>query len=375
MTMNNELSFWERFDWILFGTSLILVVFGILMIASATQGAIDPSLISRVPDQIRFGIVGTIILLLVAFVDYRLLGSISPYLYGLMVLLLVAVLLFGQEGDGGARSWLNVGILIQPSEICKILLIITLSQFFNDNYKEMDKIQTVFKSLLHFGVIAGFVFIQPDLGGTIVFAVIWGVIIWGAGFRIKHIVGFIVAGMIALPIGLTQLQTYQWERITNFIFPADEEDLEAQFGSYYNIQQAMISIGSGGWTGKGYSSGSQNEGRFLRVRHTDFIFSVIAHEFGFVGAMGTMLLLGVVSLRILRGASIASDPLGSLICYGVGAMIFFQTFVAIGTNLNLMPITGLTLPFVSSGGTSLLFTMVGVGLAESVILRGRHAKI
>jgi rod shape determining protein RodA len=373
--MNRELSFWERFDWILFGTSLILVVFGIMMIASATQGAVDPSLISRVPDQIRFAIVGTIVLLVFAFLDYRLLGSISPYLYVLMVLLLVAVLLFGQEGDGGARSWLNVGILIQPSEICKILLIITLSQFFNDNYKEMDKIQTVFKSMIHFGFIAAFVFVQPDLGGTIVFTVIWGVIIWGAGFRIKHIMGFVAAGLILLPIGLTRLETYQWERITNFIFPADEEDLEAQFGSYYNIQQSMISIGSGGFTGKGYMSGSQNEGRFLRVRHTDFIFSVIAHEFGFVGAMGTMVLLGVVSLRILRGASIASDPLGSLICYGVGAMIFFQTFVAIGTNLNLMPITGLTLPFVSSGGTSLLFTMIGVGLAESVILRGRHARV
>jgi rod shape determining protein RodA len=372
--MNRELSFWERFDWILFGTSLILVVFGILMIASATQGAIDPSLISRVPDQIRFAVVGTIVLLLFAFLDYRILGSVAPYLYGLMVLLLVAVLIFGQEGDGGARSWLNVGILIQPSEICKILLIITLSQFFHQNYKEMDKITTVFKSIAHFGLIAGFVFIQPDLGGTIVFTVIWGVITWGAGLRLKHIVSFIVAGIIALPIVLPFLQPYQWERITNFIFPADEEDLEAQFGSYYNIQQAMISIGSGGWTGKGFMSGSQSEGRFLRVRHTDFIFSVISHEFGFVGAMGTMLLLGLVSLRILRGASIASDPLGSLICYGVAAMIFFQTFVAIGTNLNLMPITGLTLPFVSSGGTSLMFTMVGVGLAESVILRGRHVR-
>jgi rod shape determining protein RodA len=372
--MNQELRFWERFDWILFATSLILVIFGVMMIASATQDAIDPSLISRVPDQIRFAFMGTFLLLIMSFLDYRILGSIAPYLYALMVLLLVAVLLFGQEGDGGARSWLNVGILIQPSEVCKILLIITLSQFFAKNYKEMDKIKIVFQSLLHFGVIAGLVFVQPDLGGTIVFAVIWGVIIWGAGFRIKHIVGFVVAGMIALPIGLTQLQAYQWERITNFIFPADEEDLEAQFGSYYNIQQALVSIGSGGWTGKGYTSGSQNEGRFLRVRHTDFIFSVIAHEFGFVGGMGTMILLGVVSLRILRGAGIAADPLGALICYGVAGMIFFQTVVAIGTNLNLMPITGLTMPFVSSGGTSLLFTMIGVGLAESVILRGRHAR-
>ncbi|MEM9951112.1 MAG: FtsW/RodA/SpoVE family cell cycle protein [Chloroflexota bacterium] len=369
--MPNERSFIAGFDWILFGASMILVVFGVLVIASATQDAVDPTLVNRVPDQIRFAIFGVIALFVMAFLDYRLLASVSNWLYALMIILLLAVVFFGTEGDGGARRWVNLGILIQPSEVCKILFIVTLSNFFVKNYKEMDKIQTVFKSLFHLSFIAGLVFIQPDFSTTIVFVVIWAVITWAAGLRIRHI--FMLAGiaLVTLPIVVTQLQPYQQERITNFVFPADEDDLEAQFGSFYNIEQALISIGSGGWTGKGYTSGSQNEGRFLRVRHTDFIFSVIAHEFGFIGGIVTMVLLGVIIFRILDGATYASDELGSMICYGVAGMIFFQTVVSIGMNLNLLPVTGLTLPFVSSGGTSLLFTMIGVGLAESVILRQR----
>ncbi len=367
-----EGSIWQRFDYILFGVTLMLTVFGVMVIASATQDAIDPTLISRVPDQIRFAIFGTIAIFVMTFLDYRILGGLHMWLYVLMVVMLLMVVFFGVEGDAGARRWINVGILIQPSEVAKILLIITLSQFFASRYQEMDNFITVLKSLLHLGVIAGLVFIQPDLGTTIVFIVIWATITWAAGLRIRHIAIMGLAGAIALPFGLTQLQPYQLERITTFLFQADEDDLEARFGSQYNIQQARIAIGSGGLFGKGYTTGSQNAGRFLRVRHTDFIFSVIAHEFGFVGGMATMGLLGVLLMRILRGARLAADPLGSMICYGVAGMIFFQTVVSIGMNLNLMPVTGLTLPFVSSGGTSLLFTMVGIGLVQSVIVRRKR---
>jgi len=369
----NEGRLWERFDYTLFAATMILVVFGVMVIASATQDAIDPSLISRVPDQIRFAVFGVIALIAVAALDYRMLGGVHTWLYLTMVALLLAVAFFGTEGDAGARRWLNVGILIQPSEICKLFIIITLSQFYAERYKDMDSITVVLKSMLHLGVIAGLVFIQPDLGTTIVFVVIWATITWAAGLRIKHIAMLAAAGMLLLPISFTQLQPYQLERITNFLFP--QAGLEAQFGSQFNIQQARISIGSGGLLGKGYMAGPQNSGRFLRVRHTDFIFSVIAHEFGFVGGIATMGLLSLVIFRILRGARYASDPLGSMICYGVAGMIFFQTVVSIGMNLNLMPVTGLTLPFVSSGGTSLLFSMVGVGLAESVIVRRRRLEL
>ena len=196
---------------------------------------------------------------------------------------------------------------------------------------------------------------------------IWAVIIWAAGLRLRHIALFTTLATVILFIAI-QFQLflpYQLLRVQTFLNPDPQSD------AYYNINQALISIGSGGVFGKGYYVGTQNTGRFLRVRHTDFIFSVIAHEFGMAGGLTVLGMFALVLSRILKGAREASDPLGSMICYGVAAMIFFQTTVSIGMNLNLMPVTGLTLPFVSSGGTSLLFTMAGIGLVQSVIARRR----
>lgn len=364
-------SLWRQFDYILLGASILLTIIGVLMIRSSTLGAIDPDLINRVPDQIRFAFLGFGLLLALAALDYKLLGGIHWWLYGLMILLLVLVKQFGVEGDGGAQSWLNVGIRIQPSEIAKVLIIITLGMLLARNYESLDKLSTIGKSLIHVGIPALLIVSQPDLGMTIVFGVLWLVMIWAAGLRLKHIaiagLAALLAAPIMVPVAWSQMEPYQRSRITSFIFPESDRD------AYYNILQARISIGSGGLFGKGYANGPQNTGRFLRVRHTDFIFSVISEEFGFVGSVAVMSLLGLVIFRILRGARLAADPFGSLICYGVAAFIFFQTFVSIGMNLSLMPVTGLTLPFVSSGGTSLLSTLAGIGLAESVIMRGRKA--
>lgn len=364
--MVDNISIWRRFDYILLGATIILIIFGVMMIASATQDAVDTELISRVPDQINYAIISIIVTLGVAAIDYRMLGGISPWLYAVMVGLLAMVLFFGVEGDGGAQRWLNLGIRIQPSEVGKIILIVTLSQHLSERYQNLDKLSTVFRSLVHVAIPVSLIFIQPDLGTTIVFLVIWGVLIWSAGLRLKHIAIFGIVGVFALPIMLTQLEPYQLSRITTFINPESDPD------AYYNINQALISIGSGGAFGKGYGVGPQNTGRFLRVRHTDFIFSVIAHEFGMVGGLGILGLIALILMRILKGARQANDALGSMICYGVAGMIFFQTTVSVGMNLSLMPVTGLTLPFVSSGGTSLLFTMVGIGLVESVIVRRRR---
>ncbi|MFQ3674167.1 MAG: FtsW/RodA/SpoVE family cell cycle protein, partial [Aggregatilineales bacterium] len=236
-------------------------------------------------------------------------------------------------------------------------------------YQEMDKLTTVFKALVYVAIPTALVFIQPNLGMTIIYLVVSATILWSAGLRLRHIGLFVIVGLIALPLVLSQLRPYQLSRITTFIDPDSDPDAR------YNVDQALIAIGSGGITGKGYTIGSQNKGRFLRVRHTDFIYSVIAHEFGMVGALATLGMIGLVIARILRGARYAIDPLGAMICYGVAAMIFFQTVVSIGMNLRLMPVTGLTLPFVSSGGTSLMFTLIGIGLVQSVIVRRRRLTI
>jgi rod shape determining protein RodA len=201
---------------------------------------------------------------------------------------------------------------------------------------------------------------------TTVFVVVWLAMLWAAGLRLRHIAIFVLAVSIAAPVVWSQMREYQRSRITTFINPESDPD------AYYNIRQALISVGSGGLVGKGYSVGSQNKGRFLRVRHTDYIFSVISEEFGMVGGLAVMAGIGLMLARILHGARTAVDAFGSLICYGVAADIFFQTFTSIGMNLGLLPVTGLTLPFISSGGTSLLSTMAGIGLAQSVIARRRR---
>ena len=368
--MSHSGSIWRQFDFVLLFAAALLTVFGILMIRSATLNAIDTDLINRVPDQIRFAILGMFVLFGLAAVDYRLLGGLHQWLYLIMIVLLVLVFFFGVEGDAGAKSWINIGIRVQPSEIAKVVIIITLGYFLSTNYEKMGRITTVFKSLIHIGVPTAIIFIQPDLGMAIVFGVMWLVMVWAAGLRLKHIAVFLLIIGITIPLTVpfawSHIQGYQRQRITSFIFPESDPD------SYYNILQARISIGSGGLFGKGYAQGPQNVGRFLRVRHTDFIFSVIAEEFGLVGGLVVMAVLGLVILRILRGARLAVDPLGSLICYGVATFIMFQTIVSIGMNLSLMPVTGLTLPFISSGGTSLLSTLAGIGLAESVIMRRRR---
>ncbi|MEP6986265.1 MAG: FtsW/RodA/SpoVE family cell cycle protein [Chloroflexota bacterium] len=363
--MNRTSNFWRSFDFVLFGTTLILILFGILMIRSATIGAIDPDIVSRVPDQIRYAIIGLVLVFVLAAVDYRLLGGMHIWLYIIMVGLLILVQFLGVVGDAGSQRWINLGIRIQPSEIGKIIIIITLGHHLTQHYEQLSSIRAVFMSLLHMSIPTALIFIQPNLGTTIVFMVIWFAMVWAAGLRLRHIGFFVAIILIVAPIIWTQMKPYQKSRITTFLSP--ESDPEA----FYNILQARISIGSGGFGGKGYANGTQSQLRFLRVRHTDFIFSVIAEEFGFVGGVAVMLLISVVILRILRGARNAVDPLGSLICYGVAAIIFFQTVVSIGMNLNMLPVTGLTLPFISSGGTSLLSILAGIGLAESVIIRSR----
>ncbi len=382
---------WRDFDFVLLGLVLLLVITGILMIRSATFGAVDTDLINRVPSQIRFMLIGVVVVFGIAAIDYRLLGSLHAFFYGFILFILGLVAGLGAVGAAGAQSWLNVGLQVQPSELGKLLLVITLGQFLADRYEQMGSLRTVMMSFVHIAVPALMIFVQPDLGTTTVIMVVWFVMVWAAGLRLKHLALLILAVLVAMPLLWMQMEPYQRDRITTFVASSetcyDDPELmrsgnctfEDEDGNgvpdvkdaRYNIDQALISIGSGGLMGQGYGNGSQTQGRFLRVRHTDFIYSVIAEEMGFLGAVAVITLMGLVILRCLRAARLAADPLGSLIAYGVAGMIFFQTIVSIGMNLSILPVTGLTLPFVSSGGSSLITMLIGIGLVESVVMRRR----
>jgi rod shape determining protein RodA len=212
------------------------------------------------------------------------------------------------------------------------------------------------------------------LSNVVVITVIWLVLLWLNGLQLKHLITFGAAGLTAFGtlvtltlfgIRIPFLQEYQQDRIANFILP----DPNATFGATYNVQQALIAIGSGGLFGKGYGQGTQTQLRFLKVRHTDFIFSAISEEFGLVGGILVILILAFIIWRCLRAARNARDVSGAAIAYGVATLIFFQGAINIGVNMNIVPVSGLPLPFISYGGSGLTSLMLGIGLVESVALR------
>ena len=354
---------WRHFDFWLMGAVSVLTIFGIAMIRSAMAG--NETLLEIYPRQIVYSVIGFIVILITASIDYHLWNLASRVLY-VVVIVLLGIIRIGGEALGGAARWLDTGFfLIQPSELAKIVMILILADFFTRNRDRTHDLRWTARSLFPTIFMVVWIFIQPDLSTSVVIMVIWFALLWASGLQLKYLLLFAGLGIIVVVIGLPFLENYQQARLIDFFFP----DLEARFGNIYNVNQALISIGSGGWFGQGYQQGSQVQLRFLKVRDTDFIFSALANEFGFVGAFLILALLGFVIWRCLRTAYLARDTYGALICYGVATLIFFQTAVNVGMNLNLIPVTGLTLPFISRGGSSLLSTLLGIGLVESVIVR------
>ena len=366
-SLQNLASTWKHFDFWLLGAVTLLVIFGITMIRSAVAGNIELVDLNLVQRQVIFAVAGLVAMFVVAAIDYRLWASISRPLFVGTVVALTVLTIVGAALYGSAR-WFDTGvILIQPSEIAKIVLILVLADYFTRNQHNIQSLPYVFRSfgLAMFIVVP--ILLQPNLSTSIVMIVLWFALLWASGLRLRHLLLFIAGGIVLPIVAFPFLVDYQQRRILNFVFP----DPNARHGDIYNIQQALISIGSGGLLGQGYGQGTQVQLRFLKVRWSDFIFSAMAHEFGFVGTLVVILILLFAIWRCLRAARLASDTFGALICYGVATMITFQAIVNIGVNLNLMPATGLTLPFVSYGGSSLLSTLIGIGLVESVILRHR----
>jgi rod shape determining protein RodA len=285
--------------------------------------------------------------------------------YVLMLIVLGATFVIGQVA-GGAQRWLGAGA-VQPSELAKVLVVVSLAKFLSDREAELERFSTVLASLGVVAIPMLLIYLQPDLGTALTLIAIWGAMLWMAGIRFRHLLLLAGAGIAALPLAWFNLQDYMRQRIMLFVNPAGDPD------SYFNVYHALVSIGSGGWTGKGLTHGTQSQLHFLRVRHTDFIFAVTAEELGFLGSVAVMGLIVFILWRMFRVAEQSRDTFGRLICAGVAAIILFQSVVNIGMNLGLMPVTGIPLPFFSYGGSSLLTLMVGMGLVESVAMR--HKKL
>jgi rod shape determining protein RodA len=355
---------WRNFDFMLLAATVLLIAFGVAMIYSATLDT--PDLKDLPLRQAIWALVGLALLPLVAAIDYRFLGGLQKPLYALTIASLILVLSVGQVIHG-AQRWIR-GSSLQPSELAKVLVIVTLAQFLARHEKEIGRFRHVLSSIVHVAVPMILIYLQPHLGTVIVLGVIWLVMVLMAGMRLLHLGILSFVGVLATPLVWFSLKDYMRRRLLLFINPAQDP------AARYNIDQALISIGSGGLLGKGYASGSQSQLHFLRVRHTDFVFSVIGEEMGFVGALLLLVLIGIILWRILRAASLARDSFGRLIACGVAALIFFQSFVNIGMNLDLLPVIGIPLPFISSGGSSLITLLIAEGLVQSVVMRHRKIK-
>jgi rod shape determining protein RodA len=360
-----KLSSWRHFDFWLIGAVSVLIIFSIAMINSAIAG--NPELIDNntVFRQAIFGLIGFVVIIAVTIVDYHFWIPISKVLYVILGILLVFILVAGEALFGSARSVDFGFLIIQPSELAKITIILTSADYFSKHHRRLSKFSWVIRSSFLMLFLVGLIILQPDLSTSIVLVVIWLALLFASGLKFEHMVIFLIMGITLPIVTFPFLADYQKARIVNFIAPNED----ARFGEEYNVNQASIAVGSGGLLGQGYGQGTQVQLRFLKVRHSDFIFSSIAQEFGFIGTTIIMLLIFFVVIRCVRAAGMAHDLYGALICYGVATWFLFQAFVNIGMNLNLLPVTGLPLPFVSQGGSSLLSLMLGVGLVESVVSR------
>jgi rod shape determining protein RodA len=339
------------------------------MIYSATLSTEEGGILSsHVFRQALFAVIGFGLLFVVISFDYDLLSGLAVPIYLFALALMVVVLVLGQVTHGSQR-WIDLGFTtIEPSELGKIAVIIALAKFLSDHEEDVHKFKYVVLSALLIVPFFALTVLQPNLGTAIVFIVIWLSMIAMAGLRFFHAFLFGAAALAAAPIAWFTMHDYMRERIQDFLNPQADP-----LGSGYNVIQALISVGSGGILGRGFTSGTQSQLHFLRVQYADFIFSVMAEELGFIGALLLFALFVGLLLRGLRTASIARDSFGRLLATAIVTMIGFQAFVNVGINVGLLPVTGLPLPFISYGGSSIITFLIGIGLIESVAMHRQKA--
>jgi rod shape determining protein RodA len=411
---------WLRFDFILFFTVLALLGFGLAMIYSTTlYPTQSPSLFgSPVFRQGLVAAVGVILILILTFVDYGVLGyhplgvlspitrrrqepaglglslhheqyskverepgglsikdsllllieGLSNPFYVLALALLFAVSVVGKSSLG-AQRWIDLRFFdLQPSEVAKLMVIIALARYLADHEDTIHDLRHLLVSIVQVAIPVLMIARQPDLGTALTIMAIWLAMVIMAGIPWRHLLLLALSGLAALPVVWTHwLSDYQRERLLIFMNPQLDP-----LGAGYNLIQSRISVGAGGLLGRGLNSGTQSQLNFLRIQHTDYIFSVLAEELGFIGAA---LLIALYCLLIMQALTIAAnsrDTFGRLIASGVAGMIVFQVFVNIGMNIGLSPVTGIPLPFISYGRSSLFVLLISMGILESIAWRRKE---
>lgn len=351
--------FWRDFDWPLLGAAFLLSVLSLTEIYSSTMHSQGDNFFLR---QLAWVAVGIVFVFIVAAIDYHVLAEHIPWLYILSLGALVYVLLLGKTANG-ARSWVGIGSIgFQPSEVIKMVVVVALARYLSElrSSKYMTFVEIV-KAGVICAVPMALIALQPDLGTMLTYLPILAVGIFIRGVRPVALVALVLAFVLVLPISYLFLKPYQKDRIMTFVQP-ERDPLKAG----YQVIQSKIAIGSGGLMGKGLFNGTQNQLGFLPTRHTDFIFSVVGEELGFVGVTVTLGLLAFIIFRSMYNAQTARDNLGLFIVMGVVGIYFFHLIINVGMVIGFLPTTGIPLPFLSYGGSSVLTAFIALGLVISV---------
>lgn len=354
----------KKFDWVMIIAVLVIVGIGLLSIWSSSSSHFTSSDYNNIYKQTIFLIIGLFLMTGVSFIDNRTIRenpSIMMMMYFLCIVLLIGV--FFTPEIKGIHSWYKIGFLsFDPIELTKLTLILILAKYFSKRHVELYNLKHIIFSGIYVAIPAVLIFLQPDLGPVAILLMIWIVILFISGIRIKHFLLMSLAFLITVFLGWNiLLQDYQKNRLIGFIAPQEDP-----LGKGWNQNQSKISIGSGGLLGKGLGQGSQTQYGFLPEPHTDFIFSAIAEEMGFIGVfilLGSFMLL---YFRILKIALNAKSNFCRLFASGIAISIFAQMFINVGMNLGLLPIIGIPLPLVSYGGGNLIFNFIALGILQNM---------
>lgn len=366
--MRKNLSF-RDFDWVLLGFIFAISALGVLQIYSASINTKFADTTVGTPvhiKQVYWLIAGVGVMFLVSRLDYHLLLENAHWAYGASVLSLLTVYAIGIK-ILGAKRWIRIpGMgLFQPSEWVKLVLIIVLARYISSlNSKDVSWLD-ILKAAAIVGIPFLLVLKQPDLGTSLTYlpALVLGLFL--GGIRFKQVAVILVAVALVVPIAWkVALKPYQKERLVNFRHPENDPK-----GTGYQIQQSLIAVGNGGIFGRGIAGGTQTQGMFLPVTHTDFIFAAFAEEHGFVGAATVLLLYFIVLMRLIQNAQTAPDRAGTMVIMGVVAVLVFHILVNVGMVIGMMPVTGIPLPLMSYGGSSVMFTFLALGIAMNIRMR------
>jgi len=356
---------YRDFDWVLLGLLAVLSVVSVLEIKSATAMTKFHGFDAQ---QVKFLIAGLVVMFVISLIDYHQLLEIVPWAYGISLVSLVAVKVVGTKVLG-ARRWIKLpgGGHFQPSEWVKLVLILMVARFFWSRVGRPLSWLDIGKVFAMIGVPMLLVLSQPDLGTSLTYVPILLVGLFFGGISWKQtlvlLVAFSVVGVAAVKSGKV-LKPYQVKRLTIFTNPGDDPS-----GAGYQILQSKIAVGSGGVWGKGTNQGTQTQGDFLPIPYTDFIFAALSEEHGFIGAVGVLLLYFLILMRLIQDAQTAKDAPGSFIVMGVVAVMMFQITVNVGMVVGMMPVTGIPLPLLSYGGSSVLFSFLSLGIVMNIRMR------